>query len=81
MRLFGKEVAGIVMEVTNDTALPKAERKLLQVEHAAHLSRRAKLMKLVDKICTVRDIAKSPPADWPLKRNKGTFRLGEGCGR
>lgn len=31
---FGQEIAGIVLEVTDDKALPKAERKRLQVEHA-----------------------------------------------
>lgn len=48
---FGKDVADIVLEVTDDKALPKAERKRLQIEHAAHISRRAKLVKLADKIC------------------------------
>ncbi|PMS14380.1 phosphohydrolase [Trinickia dabaoshanensis] len=73
VRLFGKEVADIVMEVTDDKALPKAERKRLQVEHAAHISRRAKLVKLADKICNLRDIAMSPPADWPLARKQEYF--------
>ncbi|ARK80123.1 phosphohydrolase [Burkholderia pseudomallei] len=73
MRLFGKEVADIVMEVTDDKALPKAERKRLQVEHAAHISRRAKLVKLADKICNLRDIAKSPPADWSVERKREYF--------
>jgi hypothetical protein len=43
---FGKLAADIVMEVTDDKALPKAERKRLQVEHAPHKSREAKLIKL-----------------------------------
>ncbi|OIN69525.1 phosphohydrolase [Ralstonia solanacearum] len=73
LRLFGKDVADIVMEVTDDKSLPKAERKRLQVEHAPHISRRAKLVKLADKICNLRDIAKSPPADWPLARKREYF--------
>ncbi len=72
-RLFGKDVADIVMEVTDDKSLPKAERKRLQVEHAAHISRRAKLVKLADKICNLRDIAKSPPADWSVARKQQYF--------
>ena len=37
VRHFGKEVADIVIEVTDDKALPKAERKRLQVvQRAAH---------------------------------------------
>ena len=61
------------MEVTDDKALIKAERKRLQIEHAPHLSREAKLVKLADKICNVRDVASAPPADWPLERRREYF--------
>src|SRR5213080_3310944 len=37
--VFGARIAGIVAEVTDDKALAKAERKRLQVEHAATISR------------------------------------------
>lgn len=70
---FGKDVADIVLEVTDDKALPKAERKRLQIEHAAHISRRAKLVKLADKICNLRDITASPPADWSIQRKQEYF--------
>jgi guanosine-3',5'-bis(diphosphate) 3'-pyrophosphohydrolase len=70
---FGKDVADIVLEVTDDKALPKAERKRLQIEHAAHISRRAKLVKLADKICNLRDIAASPPAGWSIQRKQEYF--------
>lgn len=73
IREFGKEVAGIVMEVTDDKALPKAERKQLQIEHAGTISRRAKVVKLADKICNLRDIANSPPANWSLVRKQEYF--------
>lgn len=72
-RLFGKDVTDIVLEVTDDKALPKAERKRLQIEHAEHISRRAKLVKLADKICNLRDIATSPPADWAVERKQEYF--------
>ena len=68
--LFGAEVADVVAEVTDDKSLPKARRKELQVEHAPHLSRAAKLVKLADKTCNVRDIIDSPPDDWPLERKQ-----------
>jgi guanosine-3',5'-bis(diphosphate) 3'-pyrophosphohydrolase len=55
------------------TLLPKAERKRLQVEHAAHISERAKLVKLADKISNLRDILASPPADWSAERKKEYF--------
>ncbi|MBU9357771.1 HD domain-containing protein [Burkholderia multivorans] len=73
LRLFGKDVADIVLEVTDDKSLPKETRKRLQVEHAAHISRRAKLVKLADKICNLRDIAQHPPAEWPLERKQAYF--------
>ena len=68
VREFGKQVADIVMEVTDDKALPKEERKRLQVETAPKKSREAKLIKLADKISNLRTIAASPAADWSVKR-------------
>lgn len=70
---FGLEIASVVAEVTDDKSLPKAERKRLQIEHAANLSRRAKLVKLADKICNLRDIVESPPADWSTERKREYF--------
>jgi guanosine-3',5'-bis(diphosphate) 3'-pyrophosphohydrolase len=67
---FGDAVLGLVLEVTDDKSLPKAERKRLQVETASHKSRSAKLIKLADKICNVRDVVASPPSDWSLERRK-----------
>jgi GTP diphosphokinase / guanosine-3',5'-bis(diphosphate) 3'-diphosphatase len=69
-REFGREIASIVAEVTDDKRLPKQRRKELQVEHAAHLSRSAKLVKLADKICNVRDVRLNPPKDWPRQRRR-----------
>ena len=70
---FGAEVAAIVAEVTDDKALPKPERKRLQVVRAANASAHAKLVKLVDKICNLRDLASSPPFDWPEQRRQAYF--------
>lgn len=70
---FGSAIAAVVAEVTDDKSLPKAERKRLQVEHAAHISTPAKLVKLADKICNLRDVANSPPADWSLERKREYF--------
>jgi GTP diphosphokinase / guanosine-3',5'-bis(diphosphate) 3'-diphosphatase len=66
--LFGDEIAGIVLEMTDDKSLPKADRKRLQIEHANHMSREAALVKLADKICNLRDVAANPPAEWSIER-------------
>ena len=65
---FGKQVADVVMECTDDKSLPKAERKELQVEHAPHMSPAAKLVKIADKTANLRDVASHPPADWTRAR-------------
>lgn len=68
---FGSDTASVVIEVTDDPSLDKAGRKELQ-EHAPHLSYAARLVKLADKICNLRDILASPRADWPTER-KGAY--------
>jgi GTP diphosphokinase / guanosine-3',5'-bis(diphosphate) 3'-diphosphatase len=70
---FGAVIRDIVLEVTDDQLLQKAERKRLQIEHAAHASPKAKLVKLADKISNLRDIASSPPANWSLARQQEYF--------
>jgi hypothetical protein len=67
---FGDDVASIVLEVTDDKSLPKATRKLKQIETAATKSPRAKMLKLADKTSNLRAIAASPPSDWTVKRRK-----------
>ncbi len=65
---FGSEVLGVVQEVTDDKSLPKAVRKQLQIEDAAHGSPRVKIIKLADKIHNVSDLTNEPPTDWPKSR-------------
>jgi (p)ppGpp synthase/HD superfamily hydrolase len=71
---YGRKVADIVAEVTDDKSLPKAERKRLQVETAGHKSREARLIKLADKTSNVRAIANSPPPDWSIERRLDYIR-------
>jgi len=66
--IFGTEVAGIVKEVSDDKNLDRDTRKELQVKHAATLSQGARLVKLADKICNVKDIGAYPPSNWDLDR-------------
>ena len=65
---FGKAVRDLVMEVTDDKSLEKLERKRIQKEKAPNLSPRAKVIKIGDKIDNLRDLTKSPPADWTKQR-------------
>ncbi|MBE9139083.1 bifunctional (p)ppGpp synthetase/guanosine-3',5'-bis(diphosphate) 3'-pyrophosphohydrolase [Nodosilinea sp. LEGE 07088] len=68
--LFGPEVQQVVAEVTDDKSLPKGDRKRLQIEHAPHLSHRAKQIKMADKIANIQDVTLSPPADWSAQRRQ-----------
>lgn len=70
---FGKEITDIVMAVTDDQSLAKPERKQAQIDHAAHISDGAKLVKLADKISNLRDVSSNPPADWSLDRRQEYF--------
>jgi guanosine-3',5'-bis(diphosphate) 3'-pyrophosphohydrolase len=72
-REFGAEIRRVVEEVTDDKTLPKAARKRAQVEHAAHISEKAKLVKLADKIANLRDVATAPPSGWSLERRQEYF--------
>jgi guanosine-3',5'-bis(diphosphate) 3'-pyrophosphohydrolase len=72
-REFGKEIAGLVGEMTDDKSLPKEQRKRLQIEHAHKLSGKAALVKLADKTCNVRDIAAHPPFQWGVQQKSEYF--------
>jgi hypothetical protein len=75
---FGKRVADIVLEVSDDKSLLKAERKRLQVDHAPQKSREAKLIKLADKTSNLRAVANSPAPDWSVERRLGYFEWARG---
>lgn len=70
---FGTAIAAIVMAVTDDKTLGKAERKEAQIVHAAHISDKAKLVKLADKISNLRDMTQAPPAGWDVQRRREYF--------
>ncbi len=70
---FGKVIADIVCELTDDNRLQKKERKQQQIDHAAHASDQAKQVKLADKICNLRDMCSAPPAGWDLDRRREYF--------
>ncbi len=81
-RTFGAAVRDLVLEVTDEKALPRGERKERQVRGAPDLSDPAKLIRIADKIANVRDVTHRPP-DWPLERRleylDWTERVVAGC--
>ena len=70
---FGKEIADVVSEVTDNKALPKVERKKLQVIKAPHKSHAAKLVKLADKLDNLSDLLKETPKGWSPEVAYGYF--------
>lgn len=72
-REFGREVSNVVAEVTDDKQLNKVQRKSLQIEHAAHCSTRAKLVKLGDKLSNLSCLVEETPMGWDAKRVQGYF--------
>ena len=81
--LFGNEIAALVAELTDEAGLTWQERKRLEIEHSAHLSPRAKLIKLADKTCNVADTVANPPGDWTLSRRRDYLEfarlVAQGC--
>lgn len=73
---FNDDIAALVAEVTDDTSLPRLERKRLQVERAVGKSQRAKMLKLADKTSNLRGIIASPPAGWSIERRLEYVRWG-----
>jgi guanosine-3',5'-bis(diphosphate) 3'-pyrophosphohydrolase len=74
---FGENVLSLVTEVTDDKSLPKDERKRLQIVNAPHKTYGAKLIKLADKACNVRNLVTMPPKDWSLERRQEYLLWGE----
>lgn len=80
---FGFEVRSLVLEVTDDKRLEKPERKRLQIEHAPHMTPKAKCIKIADKIANLTDLLNAPPAKWPEERIRQYFtwsrQVVDGC--
>lgn len=70
---FGKSVADIVKECSDDKSLPKEVRKQEQIKHAKNISRSAKLVKIADKISNLSDLEENPPAKWTKEEIEGYF--------
>jgi (p)ppGpp synthase/HD superfamily hydrolase len=80
---FGRDVADLVAELTDDKSLKKAERKSAQVENAHAWSGRAKILKIGDATSNLKALFESPPVGWDLERRVEYFEWAaavvEGC--
>lgn len=65
---FGKEITSYVIEMTDDKSLDKKLRKELQIKNALFKSKGAKLIKICDKICNIKDVIDNPPQWWDNNR-------------
>ncbi|CAG8579310.1 8896_t:CDS:2, partial [Funneliformis caledonium] len=70
---FGREVRDIVAECTDDKTLVKSERKRLQIETTPHKSKKAKEVKLADKLYNLRDVQRMAPVGWSKNRIQEYF--------
>ena len=70
---FGKAVADIVAECSDNKSLPKEVRKQEQIQHALHASVSAKLVKAGDKLSNLSGLDKTPPSKWSTDEINGYF--------
>src|SRR5262249_27253723 len=67
---FDAPIPQLVTVVPDEKRLENAQRKQLQIEHAATKSTRAKILMLADKTSNLRALANSPPAKWKPQRRR-----------
>jgi (p)ppGpp synthase/HD superfamily hydrolase len=65
---FGRAVASLVREVTDDKSIAREARKRLQVINASHQSKEAAQINLADKLFNLSDLYNNPPSDWTQTR-------------
>jgi len=65
---FNDAIADIVLEVSDDKALPRDDRKAKQVENAPNLTPGAKLVRLADKVANVGAMLTDTPIGWDEKQ-------------
>ncbi len=70
---FNEVICNLVMEVSDDKSLPKAERKKLQVKNVVDKSPGAKLIQLADKLHNMTSLVDGPPATWLPEYTQGYF--------
>ncbi|MFV0295640.1 MAG: HD domain-containing protein [Hyphomicrobiaceae bacterium] len=75
--LFGDTIAELVDELTDPVGLTWQARKRHEIDHAAHLSPTAKMIKLSDKTSNVSDTVSNPPSEWTLSRRRDYLEFAE----
>ncbi len=75
--LFGHDVAGLVAELTDEEGLTETARRQAQIDHAPHLSKRAKIIKVADKISNILEMRRDPPSDWSIEKRLAYLEWGE----
>jgi guanosine-3',5'-bis(diphosphate) 3'-pyrophosphohydrolase len=60
---FGRDIADVVLDISDDMSLPRALRHRVQIAYAPNLSGRARLVRLADMLCRLRRIAALPRAE------------------
>ena len=86
-RDFGRAVAELVAEVTDDPTiegLPRPERKARQAQHIARASRPAKQIKIADQTSNIEDLTRMPDAAPPEGHEsyrQGALRVVDACRR
>lgn len=68
---FGQEICDIVLECSDDKNLSKDQRKRKQIEHSKHVSAKARLVKIADKLNNNESLGDSPPEKWSPERVHG----------
>lgn len=71
-REFGREVADVVVELTNDPSVPREGKTAAQIDKARKMSPIAAAVKMADKTANLRDLLNSPP-DWEDMRRLQYF--------
>lgn len=71
---FGEEVASLVAEVTDDTSLPREERRRIKIVNAPEMSEGGALIKLSDVCYNTRDVITAPPPSWSKEHCDGYVR-------
>ncbi len=81
--VFGASIAALVAELSDDKGLTWQQRKRIEIDHARHLSKAGRLIKLSDKTSNVADTASNPPGEWTLQRRRDYLEfarlVADGC--